>query len=54
MEPFTVTLPNRILVAKWSAGTIQTFKIYDDDEDYEEGIFPTLSGASFWREKGHM
>lgn len=50
MELFTVTLPNRILVAKWSAGTIRTFK-FSDDDGYEDGIFPTLSGASFWREK---
>ena len=50
MELFTVTLPNKILVGKWSAGTIRTFKIQDDD-DYEDGIFSTLSGASFWREK---
>ena len=42
MEPFTVTLPNRILVAKWSAGTINTF---------EDGILSSLRGASFWREK---
>lgn len=51
MELFIVTLPNRILLAKWSAGTIKTFKFKDDDHDYEDGIFSTLSGAPFWREK---